>query len=235
LNVFEKNIPCALQDKATSLILDIIKENIPEAKEVSYGDSYAKVQEEVTVEYDLEFINNLIGYTYTDEEAKAILARLGFVLEGNTIKVPFWRTDINFKADIAEEIARVHGFDNVEATISSINTGATSQPAIYRLKKETSHFFVDRGFYEMYNYSFIGKALAEKVNDNIENYLPLRNFLSEDATHMRASLVTSLLNSLEENIRDEKNLKMFELEKVYPYNNKELKEGYRLASVVTEE
>jgi phenylalanyl-tRNA synthetase beta subunit len=70
----------------------------------------------------------------------------------------------------------------------------------------------------MYTYSFVNENLMNKCNSNIKNLVPLKNSLSEEATHMKDSLIPNLLLSLEKNIRDKKDLKLFEVEKVFKLN-----------------
>jgi len=79
----------------------------------------------VSIDYDLDFINSLIGKNYSDEVAEKIIENLGINMLGSaglqTLQIPFWRKDLNYKADIAEEIARIDGFDSIETTPPSIN------------------------------------------------------------------------------------------------------------------
>ncbi|MCT4617274.1 MAG: phenylalanine--tRNA ligase subunit beta [Candidatus Gracilibacteria bacterium] len=238
LNVFEKDIPENLQDKATALVVDTLEKVCPNMKLEAYGDSYNIKQEEIKIRLDVDFINNLIGKEYSREYIIEVLNKLGIKLDKNNedLIIPFWRTDMKYKADIAEEIVRIHGYNNVEATIPEVNLGAVNQSVMYNLKNDTKNFFVSRGFYELYNYSITGKDVLERAGQSVEGLIPLKNFLSEEGTHMRVSLIPGLLASLEENIRDEKNLKLFEFEKAY-FIDKEnnIDEKYHLASVITSE
>jgi phenylalanyl-tRNA synthetase beta subunit len=69
----------------------------------------------------------------------------------------------------------------------------------------------------------------EKCNSSLENLVELKNSLSEDATHMKSSLIPNLLLALENNFRDFKELKLFEIEKVFEYKNNKVEEHYNLA------
>jgi phenylalanyl-tRNA synthetase beta subunit len=71
--------------------------------------------------------------------------------------------------------------------------------------------------------------LLEKCNSSLENHIALKNFLSNDATHMKASLIPNLLLALESNYRDFKNLKLFEVEKVFRLEKEKIIENYNLA------
>lgn len=233
LNVFEKNIPLDLQEKGLALIVSILEEEFWEIKLNSFDDVYKNKQETRKVPLDIEFINNLIWKKYDENYVLKILKKLWYSIENNEITVPFYRLDINYKADIAEEIARIHGYDNVESTTSNISLWAVSQDDMYLMKRDVSSFFVYKGFYEIYNYSFTWKKVMEKAMDDVEKCVPLKNFLSEDASHMRNSLIPGLLESLESNIRDQKNLKLFELEKSFVLDGNDIVENYFLSGVMT--
>ena len=86
----------------------------------------------------------------------------------------------------------------------------------------------------MYTYSFVNKDLIKKSNSSMENLVELKNSLSEDSTHMKDSLIQNLLLSLEKNIRDKKDLKLFEIEKVFKKEkDSNIREEYNIAWVIT--
>lgn len=235
LNLFEKNIPVSFADKWASLIYKTIKNIFPLATIESYGESYPKKEELVKVPYDLNFINKLIWASYKDEQVIAILKRLGIEKQGSELLVPFWRSDIKFKADIAEEIARIDGYDKIIPTITDINLWAIKQDNIYTLKGDTRKFFVDKGFFDMYTYSFVNEALMKKTWWEIQNCIEMKNYLSEELTHLKNSLIPNLLQSLEENRREFKNLKLFEIEKVFYKTSSGVAENYNLAGLIISE
>jgi phenylalanyl-tRNA synthetase beta subunit len=73
-----------------------------------------------------------------------ILENLGIEKENNELIIPFWRKDLKYKADIAEEIARINGYNSIESTVPRINTGAVIQNNIYKIKNDSRNFFTDR-------------------------------------------------------------------------------------------
>lgn len=76
-------------------------------------------------------------------------------------------------------------------------------------------YFTDIWFFDVYNYSFVNQELMEKLGMSVENLVPLKNYLSEEATHMRSSLIPNLMKWLEDNIRERKNMKLFQLKKFF--------------------
>ncbi len=232
LNVFEKDILTDLASYATSLIYNELLKEFPQLKIEGYFDSYIKKQPVIKQEFDLSFYNNLIGAHYEESYVIDILHHLWIQKNGNELIIPFWRKELTTKADIAEEIARIDGYDKIIPTIPRVNLWAIIQDPIYIFKKDSKKFFTDRWFFEVYNYSFVNKNLLEKLNMNISECVDLKNSLSEDATHMKNSLIPNLMVWLEDNIRERKNIKLFEIEKVFYKDGTNITEDYRLSWVM---
>ncbi|MCP4523548.1 MAG: phenylalanine--tRNA ligase subunit beta [Candidatus Gracilibacteria bacterium] len=232
LNVFEKDLVNGMQLAGMSLIADELEKNIPELELTAYTDHYKKPQEEINIPYDQSFIQNLIGKEYSEAEIIDILTNLGIKKENNNLLIPFWRKDLKYKSDIAEEIARINGYNNIESTVPQIHTGAVIQNNIYKIKNDSRNYFTDRGFFDMYTYSFVNSDLLEKLGENTEYLVPMKNPLSEELTHLKGSHIPSLVAALEKNIRDYKKLQLFEIEKVFSRKGSEVGEYYSMAGVI---
>jgi len=242
LNVFEKDLLPEMCSRWASLIISELEKEFPNLKIEEFIDSYEVKQKEVEIDYDIDFINNLIWKEYLKETCDKILENLWIIINWEKLTIPFWRKELNYKADIAEEIARIDWFDNIETTPPSINMWAVSQSNTYRIKNDTRTFFTSKWYFDIYNYSFVNEELMEKLEWNCENLVPLKNALSAELTHMKWSLIPNLMNSLQENIRENKDLKLFEIEKVfslspvrgkYPEGDRGIIENYEVASVIT--
>lgn len=233
LNVFEKDIVPDLASYATAFIINELQKEFPNLKIEWYFDSYENKQKEVTQTFDLAFYNNLIGANYTETYVLEILNNLWIKKVDNTLHIPFWRKELSRKADIAEEIARIDGYDKIITTVPRINLWAIIQDPIYYLKNDSKKYFTDIWFFDVYNYSFVNQELMEKLGMSVENLVPLKNYLSEEATHMRSSLIPNLMKWLEDNIRERKNMKLFEIEKVFSRKDTQVSEDYRLSGVMT--
>lgn len=232
LNVFEKDLVNAMQLAGMSLIVNELEKNLPELQLTAYTDNYNNPQKEVLIDFDQEFIQNLIGKKYSQVEITTILNNLGIEKQDNKLLVPFWRKDLNFKSDIAEEIARINGYNNVESSVPRINTGAVIQNNTYKIKNDSRNFFTDKGFFDMYTYSFVNTELMEKLGGNTDSLVPMKNALSEELTHLKWSHIPSLIASLEKNKREYKDLNLFEIEKVFTRNDSDISENYSMAAVV---
>lgn len=233
LNIFEKDILTDLASYATALIVEELLKEFPSLKIENYFDSYENKQQIVKQTFDLQFYNHLIWASYEESYVINILKNLWIQKDWNELIIPFWRKELTTKADIAEEIARIDGYDKIITTVPRVNLWAIIQDPIYYLKNDSKKFFTDRWFFDVYNYSFVNKSLLEKLNLNIDDCVPLKNYLSEDSTHMKNSLIPNLMKGLEDNIRERKDIKLFEIEKVFYKNGTEVSEDYRLSWLIT--
>ncbi len=231
LNVFEKDLVNEMQTYWAALIINEINKNITDSKVVSFEDLYPNKQEVKEIDFDLDYINRLIWKNYSKEEVLSILKNLWIELENDKLIIPFWRKDLSYKSDIAEEIARISGYNNIESTIPEINMWAVIQNNTYKIKKETKDFFTSIGYYDLFTYSFVNKELMEKSLSTIDNLVEMKNALSEELTHLRWSLIPNLLLSLEKNIKEFEELNLFEIEKVFTRKENEVIENYNLSWV----
>lgn len=231
LNVFEKDILADMAIRWVSLIASELEKNLEWTKITQFSDIYSEIQKIIEVPFDLEYINNLIGKKYTRDEALNILNNLWIEVIENILTIPFWRKDLNFKSDIAEEIARIDWYDNIAATVPRINLWAVVQTNTYKIKNDSRNYFTNKWYFDMYTYSFVNEELMSKALWNTDDLVPMKNPLSEELTHLRWSLIPNLLLSLEKNIREFDNLKLFELEKIFKRNWNEINEYYSLTWV----
>lgn len=232
LNVFEKGLLPEMAHAWVSLIVSELEKLLDNISLENITDSYEHKQEIIYIDYDLESINSLIWSNYSEDLVLSILTNLWIKKEWKKLKIPFWRKDLDNKSDIAEEIARIDWYNKVKSTVPRINIWAISQDNIYKLKKDTRNFFTWVWFYDMYTYSFVGNKLMNKVWSNCDSLVELKNSLSDESTHMRWGLIPNLMLSLQKNIREFSELKMFELEKVFNLKWEEISENYELSWVM---
>jgi len=232
LNVFEKDLVVDIRDTGTSLIMQELRKQLPNCKLEAFTDVYPEKQYAAEIDFDLSHICNLIGKKYSRDKVLDILDRLFIEEKNGVLEIPLWRKDLTNIADIAEEIARIDGYDTIETTVPRINLWAISQSPLYKAKRESRNYLVSAGYFEMYTYSFVDAALMERALWNTDSLVPMKNALSEELTHLRGSLIPNLLKALEENKRDFANMKLFECEKVFIREHKDsVSEYYELSWV----
>ncbi|EFL87851.1 phenylalanine--tRNA ligase subunit beta [Ahrensia sp. R2A130] len=189
---------------------------------------------DLVIEFPLSETKRLTSIDVDGDTAKATLERLGFTVGGIgdtlTIGVPGTRPDVHGKADIVEELMRMHGVDNIEPqplpALASVGERVLTTPQIRtRLAKRT---LATRGMSEAVCYSFISKAQAELFGGG-DDALELANPIASDMSHMRPSLLPSLLAAAGRNVaRGVGDLAIFEVSHVY--RGVEVADQHRAAS-----
>ncbi|MBM3208904.1 phenylalanine--tRNA ligase subunit beta [Candidatus Shapirobacteria bacterium] len=166
----------------------------------------------------LSWLNNFLGLSLTSAEVKGILQRLSLELEINKdsiiITVPSYRRDLSLEADIAEEVARILGYDRIPITLPQEQMGAEGSPPLFFWRRKVKETLVGLGFTEIHTYSLIGEDIIKKAGYTIETHSRLRNPLSEDRIYLRRSLIPGILEVIAENGSVEK-LKIFESAKIF--------------------
>ena len=113
---YEKGLPAKLCEYALDRACELIE--ILGAGEVvgGYIDEGDYEKQPKTVKFEPEWTNKFLGTDISKEQMVSILERLGFTVDGDIITVPYYRVDIEHKADIAEEIARIYGYNEISDT-----------------------------------------------------------------------------------------------------------------------
>lgn len=154
------------------------------------------------VEFTPDWINKFIGINEPKEEMVKALESVGFTLEGDIITVPSWREDVTHKYDIAEEVARFYGYDNIPSTIMK---GVAEALPTFRQKfeKNVVKRLLGQGFSEIITYSFISPKYYDKIelpqNSELRNSIKILNPLGEDTSIMRTTAIPSMLEVLARN------------------------------------
>jgi phenylalanyl-tRNA synthetase beta chain len=164
--------------------------------------------------------SKLIGVDIPAKEMRATLVALGFKVTGAAarwrVQVPFWRDhDIEGERDLVEEVARVHGYDNLPSVIPAGALPLAEPERALAWEDKAKRHLKDWGFTELMTYSFISKDLAEKVGADPKKLLRVSNPLSEEFEYMRDRLGASALKVVAENQEEAVEGRAFELANVY--------------------
>ncbi|MBT3230595.1 phenylalanine--tRNA ligase subunit beta [Candidatus Uhrbacteria bacterium] len=163
---------------------------------------------------------DIMGVDLSDEEMIDILVRLGFKVDGvdgeYNVVVPFWRDhDIEAEIDFTEEIARVYGYHNVPTVLPDQAPPTVFEDPELAWEDRTKKVFSSYGYIEFYGYSFVSAGDLERYDLDPEEAIKLYNPLSSELTHMRTSLIPSVLKDIEMNQGETPAGQVFELQKVY--------------------
>lgn len=221
---YEKDLDPNLCMEALNRACNLIEEL--NAGEIEEGviDIYPEKVTKHYVEVDYKWVNEFLGTKLSMEEMKGCLDRLELDTEinGDTLKVlsPTFRGDINIREDVAEEIARIYGYNVIESTViqsPSIRTGKSRKQIIKDMVIES---LLASGLNESISYSFISPKVFDKIlipNDSeLRNVVKIRNPLGEDFSVMRTTTLHSMMESLQRNhSRNNEFARLFEIGKVY--------------------
>ena len=185
-------------------------------------DVYAEKREPSKVTFDAEKINALLGTDLTKEQMLGYLklVELEYDETTNEIVAPTFRQDIHRLADVAEEVARFFGYDNIPTTLPSGE--ATTGKLSYKLRiEEVARNIAEFcGFSQGMTYSFESPKVFDKLllpeDSKLRQAIEIRNPLGEDYSVMRTTSLNGMLTSLATNYnRRNKNVKLYELGNVY--------------------
>lgn len=221
---FEKDLdPNSAQiaiDRACHLIEEL------SAGEVMEGtiDIYPEKLQPHSLGVDYNWVNKFLGTEISKEDMVNYLNRLELVTEikGDSlvITVPTFRGDVNIKEDVAEEIARIYGYNNIPTTvIRSVNTrGGKSKKQ--QLDDKVIEALIGSGLNQSISYSFVSRKVFDRIlldnESSLRNAIAIRNPLGEDYSIMRTTTIPSIMESLARNYsRNNEDARLFEIGKVY--------------------
>ncbi len=186
-------------DRNTQLVLELCGGTPAQAKVVGYTAHQPKV-----VDFPFAEVKRLTGLEVSTDESRQILTKLGFGVEGEgehvSVTVPSWRPDVDGKADLVEEVMRIHGVDQIKPEpiekLSSVNAKILTTLQIRT--RTAKRALAARGMLEAVTWSFIAEDQA-KLFGGGSTALKLANPIASDMSDMRPSLLPGLLTAAQRN------------------------------------
>ena len=187
---------------------------------VDVVDVYPVARTPKVFPFNPEKVRNRIGVDIADAQQIEILTSLGFVVEKKKadyeITVPYWREDdIESSVDFTEEIARMYGYHNMPSVLQASRPPAALDDATLDWSMWTKRFLAGAGFSEFFSNSMVSVSDLEMYGVSPKDALALYNPLSSDLTHMRPTLIPSVLRAIERNQAPTNTANIFELARVY--------------------
>ena len=171
------------------------------------------------VEFDSEWINSFLGTDIPESDMIEYLKRLDFEVRDGKCYAPYVRIDIACKADIAEEVARIYGYNNIPSTLLKGVAEARRTPE-QRFIKSVQSSMVSMGLNEIETYSFISPKYFDRISldgdSRLRDAVTITNPLGEDTSVMRTTIIPSMCETLARNY-NYRNMKasLFELGNEY--------------------
>jgi len=201
---FERGVDIEAQEKVLRRFIAIVQDHavIKNFKIQTFEDA---VIEQSRIPIDLERVNKILGIDIEKEQYLTILNKLGFEINNNELNVPSYRHDISSQNDLAEEIARVLGYDSIKSKPIKIKNNLNEN---IKHTSKVKNFLVQNGFSEVINFPFT--SVKDKKSITIDNPL------DSNKSHLRRSLKYSLLENLQFNERRQNDsIKLFEISDIY--------------------
>jgi phenylalanyl-tRNA synthetase beta chain len=150
----------------------------------------------------------VLGTNVPAAQQREILVRLGFELlredpSSSVVAVPSWRHDVKQECDLIEEVARLHGYDNMTVSVPAVRQSDEVYAPLNQRIREVRHFLVGKGLTEMLHWTFTSRKRISQTGlaDGYLNAVALENPLSDNYAVMRTSLLPSMLETVSMNIR----------------------------------
>ena len=154
------------------------------------------------IHLDADWTNRFLGTDIPKEQMVKILTDLQFQLEGDEIIVPSFRSDVEHKVDIAEEIARFYGYNNIPTTIAK-GSPEGGYNEYQKFERVVNQNMLAQGMYEIMTYSFVSPKQYDKIrlpkDDPKRQSVVIRNPLGEDTSIMRTNAIPSMMDILSKN------------------------------------
>lgn len=185
-------------------------------------DVYTKKKEPVRIPFQPERINALLGTDVSEEDMLSYFKKidLGYDAEKREVIAPTFRHDLFRMADLAEEVARFYGYDNIPTTLPKGESTLGKLPFEVRIEGIARDVAEFSGFSESMNYSFESPKVFDKLlipeDSELRKPIVISNPLGEDFSVMRTLPLNGMLSSLAFNYNHRnKNVRLYELAKVY--------------------
>ena len=216
---FEKNLDPMMTIPAVQRACELVE--LLECGDVLEGtiDVINYVPEARTLPLEVDKINRLLGTAIAKEEMVKYLNLLEIPVEGDTILVPSFRPDLNLMADIAEEVGRSYGYNEIPTTAFRTSTQGGYSPEM-KLEAKAGVLCRGLGYSEIITYSFVSPAIFDQIripaDSPLCNAMRIQNPLGEDTSIMRTIALPSMMDILSRNFAyHNKSVKLYEVAKIY--------------------
>ncbi|MCX7785607.1 MAG: phenylalanine--tRNA ligase subunit beta [candidate division WOR-3 bacterium] len=189
------------------------------------------------IELSVSRTNALLGLNLTDAQIKDILQRINCNVSAKDnrlmVQVPSSRLDLQQEIDLVEEVGRIYGYDKLPSVFNLRGNQIGTKDKTSQQISQIRDFLVGQGFIENYTISFCDELSAREFTESENTVVKIPNPLNERFAYLRPLILPTILSSVSNNYRrGNKNLRLFEIGKVFYYKDKSIKEDYHLTVVI---
>ena len=220
---FERYVDPECHETVLRRFIQIVSEHA-EIKKLSIFSYNSNDSESKKIPVNVDKINNILGINISIDQYLNNLSKLGFFIEKDCINIPSHRSDIETQNDLAEEIARIIGYDNIEKSTLSITK--VKPLSNHDIENKLKYFLLDHGFYEVINSPFVSKSSDKSIK--------VDNPLDSNKRYLRTNLIDSLIDNLIFNERRQKDsIKLFEISDVYNLKDGQISKTRKVALIAS--
>ena len=200
-------------------------------------DNYPSYISPVKVRLRPHRVNRVLSTNLTSEQIKSILVSLEIPIKGDQeleVEAPTFRPDLTREIDLIEEIARIYGYNRIKTTIQAGGNLVTRIPQEDEVFRKIKQFMVGKGFFEVITNNLVDPEILHRLTPGVSP-VAIRNPLSQDLSVLTTTLTHGILSAVSYNKnRQEKNLRIFELGKVFAISDSSLpRESYQLGIAIS--
>ena len=219
---YEKAVDPERCDQALSLAMKLFSELYPDMKVTAYNDQYPNKLERKEIDVDFDWLDRRLGKRIPQEIVARKLGTMGFEVtfteKGMHIVVPTWRStgDVSIKADIMEEVARMYGYENFEATtITTSFDGAINQLGVDLVRKIKEYLAFRCNMQEIFTYPWMSDEFVNALFESTDGILALATPPSPTERYVKCSLLPNICKAIVKNERNFDEFDIFEEAQVF--------------------
>ena len=216
---FEKAQDPANTVRGLARAIELLREVSPGIRLVGgVADQRREIPAPPPIELPLEWLQRKLGRAIEAGEVRRILESLAFAVSEPapgvfSVTVPSWRAtkDISIKDDLVEEVGRMIGYDSIAPQAPLVPASVPPANPSRRFQHDVRNLFVDNGFTEVYNYSFLSEASVRAFGFDPASMIRVTNPIASDQELMRSSLLPGIWRNVTENAKHHESFRLFEI------------------------
>ena len=219
---YEKAVDPERCDQALSLAMKLFSELYPEMKVTAFKDVYEKKLERAEIDVDFDWLDRRLGKRIPQQIVARKLGAMGYDVtfseSGMHIVVPSWRStgDVSIKADIMEEVARMYGYENFEATtITTSFDGAINQLSVDLVRRVKEYLAFRCNMQEIFTYPWMSDEFVNALMPSTDGILSLATPPSPTEKYVRCSLLPNICKAIVKNERNFDEFDIFEEAQIF--------------------
>lgn len=219
---YEKAVDPERCDQAVSLAMRLFSELYPEMKVTAFNDKYPVKLERNEIDVDFDWLDRRLGKRIPQDIVARKLGTMGFDVtfteKGMHIVVPTWRStgDVSIKADIMEEVARMYGYENFEATtITTSFDGAINQLEVDLVRRIKEYLAFRCDMQEIFTYPWMADEFVNALMPDTDGILALSAPPSPNEKYVRSSLLPNICKAIVKNERNFDEFDIFEEAQIF--------------------